>query len=194
MDPRPLQNPKEDQIVLTAGRASERSINLALDRLGEWLRAKRLRKGDIVAVVITAHLLEFDKTSVIAAVDTDRPRSPSRAPMIVARDISERLGELADYGCRVVVFLDGVHELPGEALRSTHQAVGAGPCSESGGSSRSWPHAKVPAASDVPHSTVISPSDVTRAFQASGRGRQVAGTNPTRWMSSAVRCVRWSWT
>jgi WD40 repeat protein len=116
---RSLQNPKEDQMVLTAEKASERSINQALDRLGEWLRTKRLRKGDIVALVITAHLLEFDRMSVIAASDTDAARKPVPRPVIFARDISERLGELTDYGCRVVLFLDGVHELPNNGLRSS---------------------------------------------------------------------------
>jgi len=116
---RTVQEPKEERIVLTAEKASERSINQALERLGEWLRAKRLRKGDIVAVVIAAHVLEFAESSVIAASDTDPGKKPVPGPAILARDISERLGELTDYGCRVVLFLDGVHELPSDGFRST---------------------------------------------------------------------------
>jgi WD40 repeat protein len=117
-----LQDPKEERIVLTADKASERSINQSLGRLGEWIRAKRLRKGDIVAVVITAHVLEFDKTSVIAAADTDPGKKPAPGPVILARDISERLGELTDYGCRVVLFLDGVHGLAHNGMRSSIKA------------------------------------------------------------------------
>ena len=116
---RTIQDPREDRRVLTGEGASAASLGRELERLGEWARAGRLRKGDIVAVVIAAHVLEFDETSAIAAADTDAARAPAPAPTIAARDVSERLGELADYGCRVVVFLDGVHELPGEALRST---------------------------------------------------------------------------
>jgi len=116
---RTVQESKEERIVLTAEQASERSISQGLKRLGEWLRAKRLRKGDIVAVVIAAHVLEFEKSSVIAASDTDPGKKPVPGPAILARDISERLGELTDYGRRVVLFLDGVQELPSNGFRST---------------------------------------------------------------------------
>src|SRR5262249_46172534 len=69
--------------------------------------------------VIAAHVLEFDGMATIAAVDTDPAGRPSPGPLVPAREVSERLGELADYGCRVVVLLDGVHELPSDAFRST---------------------------------------------------------------------------
>jgi len=38
--------------------------------------------------------------------------------MVLARDISDLLGRLTDYGCRVMVFLDGVHELPENTFKS----------------------------------------------------------------------------
>jgi WD40 repeat protein len=116
---RTTQDPAEDRRVLTGERASTDALGRELERLGAWIRAKRLKKGDIVAVVIAAHVLDFDGASAIAAADTDPTRQPAPGPTIAARDVSERLGELADYGCRVLVFLDGVHELPGEVLRST---------------------------------------------------------------------------
>jgi WD40 repeat protein len=113
-----VQDPPEDRRVLTSERATTSSLGQELERLGEGLRSKRLQKGDIVAVVIAAHVLEFDGTATVAAVDTDPARRPSPGPLIPAREISERLGELADYGCRVVVLLDGVRELPNDAFRS----------------------------------------------------------------------------
>jgi hypothetical protein len=116
---RTTQDLREDRRVLTGEQASTGALGQELERLGEWIRGKRLKKGDIVAVIIAAHVLDFDGASVIAAADTDPARRPAPGPMVPARDVSERLGELADYGCRVVVFLDGVHELPGEALQST---------------------------------------------------------------------------
>jgi hypothetical protein len=114
-----VQDPKEERIVLTAAKASEQSINQALTRLGEWVRAKRLRKGDIVAVVISAQVLEFDKSCLLATSDFDPAKKPVPGPAISTREISERLGELSDYGCRVVLFLDGVHELPSDGFQST---------------------------------------------------------------------------
>ncbi len=52
---------------------------------------------------------------MIAAADSrigDPPRS-----MVPTRGLCDILGQLTDYGCRVVVFLDGVHNL-GEPLNS----------------------------------------------------------------------------
>jgi WD40 repeat protein len=116
---RTVQNPPEDRKVLTGELASAGKFGSELEGLGDWIRSKRLKKGDIVAVVIAAHVLDFDDAAAIAADDTDPARRPAPGPTIAARDVSERLGELADYGCRVLVFLDGVHELPGDAFRST---------------------------------------------------------------------------
>jgi WD40 repeat protein len=113
------QDPSEDRRVLIGPHASANSLGRELERLGEWVRSQRLKKGDILAVIIAAHVLEFDGTSVIAVADTDPSHKPTPGPVIAARDVSERLGELAEYGCRVVVFLDGVHELPSDALQST---------------------------------------------------------------------------
>jgi hypothetical protein len=72
-----------------------------------------------VAVVLAAHVLAFDKSSVIATSDCNPARKPVPGPAIVTREISERLGELSDYGCRVVLFLDGVRELPNDEFQST---------------------------------------------------------------------------
>lgn len=116
---RPVQNRLQDVKLLTANLASANSIEQALDSLGDRLRNKQLRKGDIVIVVIVAHVLEIEGTSVIAATDTNPGKKPVPNPVIPVREISERLGELADYGCRVVVLLDGVHELPNDGFRST---------------------------------------------------------------------------
>jgi len=107
---RTLQDPAKDRSLLTAKLASANSIEQALDNLGDRVRSRNLRKGDIVVVVLAAHVLEIEGTSVIAAADTNPGQKPVPHPVIPVRQISERLGELADYGCRVVVFLDGVHE------------------------------------------------------------------------------------
>jgi hypothetical protein len=105
-----LHDGGRDQSLLTAELASAGSIEQALERLSERLRNNQLRKGDIVVVVIAAHVLDLGETSMIAAYDTTVDQKSGPEPVVRARAISERLGELADYGCRVVLFLDGVHD------------------------------------------------------------------------------------
>ena len=112
------QNPGRDRIALIGQKAFARSVNQTLDQLEQRLQAKQIQKGDIVAVVINAHVLEFDNGARIATPDTDQGPEPIPSPMVLARDISDLLGRLADYGCRVMVFLDGVHELPDTRFKS----------------------------------------------------------------------------
>jgi hypothetical protein len=107
---RTVQDPAQDREVLAAEGASAQAIGGRLERLGEWMRNGRIKKGDIVVLVVAAHMLQVQGTSAIAATDTARSDKAAPQPLILARDLSERLGELTDYGCRVVVFLDGMHE------------------------------------------------------------------------------------
>jgi WD40 repeat protein len=95
--------------VLVGANASARSIAEACDRLHALVQDKRVREHDIVAVVIASHLLASPDGIVIAAYDTAASAAPR--PAFAASDLGEILGRLADYGCRVVVFLDGVHKL-----------------------------------------------------------------------------------
>lgn len=106
-----------DQVVLVGNSASHQSIIATFDKLRSALETKQLRPGDLVALVIATHMLEFDGRIVLASADTAGGHTPS--PTIAASDVAERLGELTDYGCRVVVFLDGVHKLPAGALTSS---------------------------------------------------------------------------
>ena len=109
-----------DRNVLTGVKASAKSIGASLDELGRRIEAQKLRKGDIVAIVIASNVLHFGKDTVIAAADTVPSEDSSAAnPTISARDVSELLGRVADYGCRVVVFLDGVHQLPEKSFDNT---------------------------------------------------------------------------
>ncbi len=106
----------ESPHVLAGQKASVRSITDACDRLHELAQQKRVRPHDTVAVVIASHLLASPNGVVIAASDTEAGSKPP-SPAFAAADLSEILGQLTDYGCRVVVFLDGVHKLE-EPLRS----------------------------------------------------------------------------
>ena len=99
----------EGRQVLTHADASSASIFAALDRLDGLLKKKMVNKGDVVAVVIAAHVLELQDSTIIAVSDSQFGQSPRS--VVPARDLCELLGQLTDYGCRVVVFLDGVHKV-----------------------------------------------------------------------------------
>ena len=88
----------------------------ACDHLHELVQKKQIHEHDIVAVVIASHLL------ALPGWRRDRRRrhggqQTRRARTFAASDLGELLGQLTDYGCRVVVFLDGVHKLK-EPLKS----------------------------------------------------------------------------
>jgi WD40 repeat protein len=95
--------------VLTGARASAQSITSALDHLQELMHSQQIHQGDVVAIVLAAHLLEHKGSTLIAAADTDPRDSPK--PAIPSRELEDVLARMADYGCRVIVFIDGVHKL-----------------------------------------------------------------------------------
>jgi WD40 repeat protein len=103
---RPAAEPPQ---VLAGEKASFRSITDACDRLHTLVQTKRVREHDIVAVVIASHLVASPQGVMIAARDTVAGNPPR--PALAASDLSELLGQLTDYGCRVAAFLDGVHTL-----------------------------------------------------------------------------------
>jgi hypothetical protein len=98
--------------VLAGAKATAQSITEACDHLHKLVQDKKLHEHDIVAVVVASHLLASKDGPLIAASDTVAKNVPPR-PAFAASDLCEVLGQLTDYGCRVVVFLDGVHKLEG---------------------------------------------------------------------------------
>jgi WD40 repeat protein len=101
--------------VLTGEKASTGDVRAEFDRLAKLLHDGQLKRGDIVAVVVASHILAFSPTELprIALCNTriDAPVDTA----VSAQELSDLFGQLTDYGCRVAVFLDGVHEgeLPG---------------------------------------------------------------------------------
>jgi WD40 repeat protein len=95
--------------ILVGEDASTRSIAGACDHLRKLVDKKQVNEHDIVTIVIASHLLATPQGVAIAAADTVAG-DPTR-PAFPAANFAEVLGQLADYGCRVVVFLDGVHKL-----------------------------------------------------------------------------------
>lgn len=113
---------KGDRLVQVGGEASVKSITDALDELNKRVLAKQLHNGDVVAVVISSHVLELPGDSLVTAADSVPGPGPAVQPAILTRDISDLLGRISDYGCRVLLFVDGVHELPGPQLKSSIKA------------------------------------------------------------------------
>jgi WD40 repeat protein len=101
--------------VLAGPAASVASITAACDHILELVENKQVNDHDVMAVVIASHILPSKEGTVIAAADTVGGSLPR--PAVAAADLCELLGRLTDYGCRVVVFLDGVHKLE-EPLKS----------------------------------------------------------------------------
>jgi WD40 repeat protein len=95
--------------VLSGKQAAARSVREALDQLAARLNAKELRPGDVVAVAVVSHALRLANGDppVIAAADASLGNPTDTT--IPAQDLAELLGQVADYGCRPVLFLDTVH-------------------------------------------------------------------------------------
>jgi WD40 repeat protein len=106
---RPTTAAPADRVVLTGPGATAAGVRAAFDALAERLRSKQLKPGDVVAVVVCCHVLEFKGARPPRVAVPDTNLEDPLETSIGADELSDLLGQLADYGCRVVVFLDGVH-------------------------------------------------------------------------------------
>ncbi len=96
--------------MLTGSLASANSVRAEFDHLDKLLKEKQFRPR--------GRRGRRDRLAR-AGVRRTGPRSPRPTPnqvipppsTVSTREISDLLGQLADYGCRVVLFLDGVHKL-----------------------------------------------------------------------------------
>lgn len=95
---------------VTGERASMASFRAAIDDLRGRLEKKEIKQGDVVVFVLASHILEFKGTEAAVVATFDGTLDDSQHTMISAGDLSDLFGRLTDYGCRVAVFLDGVHE------------------------------------------------------------------------------------
>ena len=60
--------------------------------------------------------------TLLTAADSVPGPGPVVQPAISTRVISDLLGRITDYGCRVMLFVDGVHELPDPQFKSSIKA------------------------------------------------------------------------
>ena len=114
-----IKSVPEPPRVLVGAKASTQSITEACDHLETLVREKRVREHDIVSVVIASHLLAYKDSPLKEGIQIAASDSVSNPPhpTFPASDLCEILGHLTDYGCRVIVLLDGVHKLE-EPLKS----------------------------------------------------------------------------
>lgn len=97
-------------VVLAGTEATAGAVLAALDALVAAGRAGEVGPGDTVVVAIETHVLVLDGAPHALGADAAGGLPPR--PTVPAADLVERLGALADYGARVLVLLDGVHDAP----------------------------------------------------------------------------------
>ncbi len=90
-------------IGFTASQARE-----ALDHLEAERLAHRWGIGDTLIVLVESHVLLVDRKSLVVPADSSSGRWSADA--LNGSEWAAHLGEIASYGTRVVVLIDGVHE------------------------------------------------------------------------------------
>ena len=100
----------DDTIIIPAVSATTSKMRSVCENLSIQLREKQLMPGDSVVIFLETHALESKDGLMLAMADSAGLKAPR--PVITPRELSELLGELAEYGCRVALFLDVVHDTP----------------------------------------------------------------------------------
>ena len=99
--------PRVEQMRLIGPVATADRINQALEQLDERRNKGTLEPGDAVFVLIESHFVSFEPPGALLGSDA-RGRPPG--PAVSAAAIADCLGQLADYGCKVVLLVDLFHE------------------------------------------------------------------------------------
>ena len=89
------------------------NILTSLDELRKAALAGDLGLGDVVALVVESHFLEFHSKRLLLTTEPDSGESEPAS--LSATDLADRLGEFTRLGCRAVVLVDAVHEIKGTA-------------------------------------------------------------------------------
>ena len=103
--------------------ATTARIDQAFRKLDERRHKGDLGQGDSIFVLIESHLLGYDRTSpgIILTTDSGHGKPPARP--VPADQVAEVLGQLAEYGCKVLFLVDGVHEKRPEAPQSSRAMI-----------------------------------------------------------------------
>jgi WD40 repeat protein len=107
-----------DVQMLLGPEATAARIDQAFQKLDERRRKGELGQGDSVFVIIESHFLGLDRKGPGVILATDSGQGAPSARRVPADRIAEILGQLAEYGCKVLLLVDGVHEKRPEAPQS----------------------------------------------------------------------------
>jgi WD40 repeat protein len=106
----PLGSPRYPRVEtrsLIGPQATADRINQALEQLDQQRTKGELLPGDAVFMTIELHFVSFEPPGTLLGSDaTGQPPSPA----VSAAAIADCLGQLADYGCKVVLVVDPLHE------------------------------------------------------------------------------------
>ncbi len=106
---RHFENDATDVLILNSQEAGAEAIAQVFEDLQADFAAGKLLPGDSVFVAIVSHVLDFEgPNDLLLGADT-QPGDPP-APSVSTEQITECLGQLASYGCTVLLLLDAVHE------------------------------------------------------------------------------------
>jgi WD40 repeat protein len=111
-----------DQIktsVLAANDARADPVLAVLDALRERCRQGRLGPDDLLVMAVETHFAIREGRAVLLAADT---RDEPPGPMLAADLLATCLGEVAASGCKVLLLLDIVHNVPGDYESDTLKA------------------------------------------------------------------------
>jgi len=106
-DPRVQHFGKAAEARVVASPTSSK-IQRAFAHLGTERKADRWGPGDTLIVMVESHVLVCETRSLVLGTDAGGGDPPQNA--LPACELSDALGEIARYGVRVVVLIDGVHE------------------------------------------------------------------------------------
>jgi WD40 repeat protein len=100
--------PEVDRATPTLGAdATAHQIARTFEELADMTRDGGLAPGDTVVVFLEAHVVGSGRDCVVLGTDVEPGETP--APTVSASLLADGLGTLADYGCRVLLLVDGTH-------------------------------------------------------------------------------------
>jgi hypothetical protein len=99
--------------------ADSKKLLDVFDALAEDARAKRLKAGDTVIIILESHVLKSAAAADSIVLSADSTLKSDDQQAVPGASISERLDELTKTGCLVMVLVDGIHDAIPGAGRST---------------------------------------------------------------------------
>ncbi len=86
---------------------------MTFDELRADAQAGRIGPGDVVALVVESHFLDFRSRRLL--VTSEPEVNAAEPPALSASDLADRLGEFTRLGCRAFVLVNAVHKFEGQA-------------------------------------------------------------------------------